>query len=546
MIKAVAQMPNIPQPFCMRDWRKTALDYDKLVFDKNADGDFMPLIWFDKTNPNTGEEVFGLPSYVGSRKRRSPGSQEGVTCISAVLGAALCGVDKKNQDGYDYVNMLQAFFNSASGENVFLNGFNLKTGSTFWYETYPNVLMTILFEIYPEPWLADCLTKVADNYVRVIEALGNEAADFNYTAFSISEMRPQYNGKWREPEAAAGYAFVLYSAYQRTRDKLYLQASQYAMKHLEESGQNPFYEIMLPWAALTAARLKAEEGISYDTEKLVNWCFDGSSACRNGWGIVRERWGDKDCHGLCGSLADWGQRWDCPNANSWPSFNSESSGYAFAANTFAVPAALVPMVRYDTRFAHDIGKWMLNLANNARLFYPGALPAKNQSCHFWDSDPYDCIAYEGLKKRFDEQSPYATGDPIRYAWGGIDLGLYGSSHIGLMASMVSKTDDEAIPLWDCLKTDTSHEAQYPTFLAYNPYDYGKLVKIEVGGEVVDVYDSVSGEFLLESVTGAVNVAIPPDTARVLVYAKSGETTVNSNKLLRNGIVIAYQLEKEGA
>lgn len=40
--------------------------------------------------------TFGLPSYLGDphRTAASAGSQEGITCMGAVLGATLVGVDK--------------------------------------------------------------------------------------------------------------------------------------------------------------------------------------------------------------------------------------------------------------------------------------------------------------------------------------------------------------------------------------------------------------------------------------------------------------------
>ena len=513
MIKAVSAMPKIPQPFDMRNWRKTALDYDRLIFDEHAEGDFMPLIWFDEMK--NGEKTFGLPSYINSRKRRAPGTQEGINCIAAVLGASLCGADKQKQNGHDYVAMLKPYF---SDEDVFLNSFGQKTGGTFWYETYPNVLMSMMYDLYPQQWLYDCLLKVADQYVRVIEALGGENADFNYTSFSMSEMKPVYNGKWREPEAAAGYAFVLYTAYKRSKNPKYLSACKCAMNYLENTNDNPFYEIMLPWASLVAARLNAEEGTNYNISKLVNWCFEGDSACRKGWGVVRERWGWADCHGLCGSLVDWGQRWDMPFAENLPSYISDLSGYAFAANSFSLPAALVPIVKYNPAFARDMGRWMLNLANNARLFYPSAHSPKGQSCRFWDCDPYDCIAYEGLKKKFDEQSPYATGDPIRYAWGGIDLGLYGSSHVGLMASLIGKTSDEKILLIDCGKTDTAAD-RAPAYLLYNPYDEQREVTFEIGAQSAELYNIESGELVCKVENGAAKVAVKGDSALVLEVRK---------------------------
>ena len=42
-IPQVERMPNIPQPFKMRDWRQTAIDLDAYAFDLNAKGPHMPL-----------------------------------------------------------------------------------------------------------------------------------------------------------------------------------------------------------------------------------------------------------------------------------------------------------------------------------------------------------------------------------------------------------------------------------------------------------------------------------------------------------------------
>jgi hypothetical protein len=98
-----------------------------------------------------------------------------------------------------------------------------------------------------------------------------------------------------------------------------------------------------------------------------------------GSGSVAETWGGFDAHGLCGSVTDGG-------------------GYAFTMNTFSQAAPLVPLVRYDDRYARAIGKWMLNASNAARLFYPTSVPATNQSSPGWNGDPAGCVAYEGLHK----------------------------------------------------------------------------------------------------------------------------------------------------
>src|SRR5271157_1706775 len=58
-IPRVQQMPNLPQPFKMRDWRQLARDYDALVFDINARGEYLPLVWINKSHINYGEDTFG-------------------------------------------------------------------------------------------------------------------------------------------------------------------------------------------------------------------------------------------------------------------------------------------------------------------------------------------------------------------------------------------------------------------------------------------------------------------------------------------------------
>jgi len=46
-------MPNLPHPYELRDWRQVALDYDQLVFDVHAKGDFLPFIWWDESQTNS-------------------------------------------------------------------------------------------------------------------------------------------------------------------------------------------------------------------------------------------------------------------------------------------------------------------------------------------------------------------------------------------------------------------------------------------------------------------------------------------------------------
>jgi hypothetical protein len=439
---------------------------------------------------------------------------------------------------------------------------------------------------------------------------------------------------------------------------------------------NPLYEVLLPYAVITAARLNAEEGRNYEVGKLLNWCFEPgpSPQARPHWGVILGNWNGLDVYGLTGSATDGG-------------------GYAFAMNTFQYAGTLAPLCRYDPRYARDLGKWLLNLANAARLFYPNAHDAGHQSSHAWASkhDPKSVLAYEGLRKwkrgcevasadyrtaagtitrgsyvsthyyrdkpldvqvleeagpsddvhldhtwefklpaaqerylivaaeqmsngsdrsafRFSYSSdpdgpfreafditnsaqpyaaelppalhgklyvrvkstdrapgrvpparlkvdamaisycsdtgPFAQGDEIvsfvdlvksctvplvlyRPEAATTDLGLYGSSHVGMLGGIVKPTNVEKILQWDLRKTDFLGASAEPTFLYYNPHAAEKRVALDLGPKARDVYDAVSNTLLLRNVNGRARFAVPPDAARVLVIVPPGAKVVQA-------------------
>jgi beta-1,4-mannooligosaccharide phosphorylase len=50
------------------------------------------------------------PPYYGDSWLDADGTQEAVGQIASVVGATLVGIDKSNQDGIDYVDMLRTFY----------------------------------------------------------------------------------------------------------------------------------------------------------------------------------------------------------------------------------------------------------------------------------------------------------------------------------------------------------------------------------------------------------------------------------------------------
>jgi hypothetical protein len=240
---------------------------------------------------------------------------------------------------------------------------------------------------------------------------------------------------------------------------------------------------------------------------MMSWIFDGGSQVRDGWGVMTERWGGYDVHGLMGSVIDNG-------------------GYAFAMNTFSAFGALAPVARYDTRYARDIGKWMLNAANNSRLFYADSLPAEQLG------DPQHVIPYEGLRKTFNGQTPYASGDPTVYSWGNTDFSLYSGTYAGLLGGLIQLTNVKGILQLDCLKTDYFHNQAYPTYLYYNPYPMDQAVEItDLGSNQVDLFNTVTGQFVARNVSDRAMIPLSGDHAAVIVVVPSGgKLELKDNKI----------------
>ena len=138
-IDRVESMPDSPASYVMRDWRQVARDYDSLVFDFTASGEYLPLIRWDTSRRHFDLDTFFLPSYVGDY-RQQPGSQEAINVLAALLGATLVGIDKSSQHGYNWVLMAKQFFNVDDSQRVVLNNIGGRSGGSFWYEIYPAIL----------------------------------------------------------------------------------------------------------------------------------------------------------------------------------------------------------------------------------------------------------------------------------------------------------------------------------------------------------------------------------------------------------------------
>jgi hypothetical protein len=340
-----------------------------------------------------------------------------------------------------------------------------------------------------------------------------------------------------QQDAAGGHAYVLYCAYKKFGDQKYLEGARSSIEALLNQKESRFYEIFMPFGAYTAAALNAETGSNYDVKKLIDWTFDGctSSTGRTGWGVIAERWGDYDVHGLQGSITDGG-------------------GYAFLMNSFAMAWPLVPMVKYDNRYACAMGKWMLNVTNAARLCYPYEIDDEHQFLAAKKEMSKNVIAYEGIRKTDDYGktelkgvSPVALGDGPKWTEGQPDVSmfsLYSSAQSGIFGSIVKKTNVDQILQLDCNATDFYQQHEFPTYLYFNPHESDKRVKFyHEGQDAVDLFDALTYESIVSNVTGEATFDIPAKSARLLIVIPTGKTIrKKGNTYEIDGKTIAYAYE----
>jgi hypothetical protein len=534
-IRRVALMPNLPSPFQMRNWKAVATNFDNFAFNYKLTGLYLPLIKPNNLNPNFVLPWFALPSYVGVTNYTEP---EAVTAMGAILGATLVGIDKSNQNGTNWVLMMKQFYNHTDGLNVLFNNSG-GTLSDFWYQLVPTMLFGALIDRYPatakiqtiyasgggSASMTNIFSTVANKWYGACQAMGGTATNppnFNWTGYSFGTNGPYTNGLYIEPESAGGIAWLEYMAWRcfGQTNAAFLQAADWGLQFMQNSQSNVLYDCLLPYGVLAAARMNAELGRSYDLDRFMNWCFDGDSYANPGWGIASANWGGEDVSGIADSIY---------------------SQYAFAMETFQWAGALTPVARYNQTYAHDIGKWQLNLANSMRLFYAGYQPLSNQSSTNWLSGTNDFISYEGLRQYWNGANLYACGDALRSGWAGTDYGVYGAAYAGFLGAIVDSTTDPAVLQLDLLATDFFKDAAYPTYLYYNPYSSNCVFGVNYGSGTNDLLDVVSERFLATNVTGATTLSLPPDGAAVVVVVPSAAAVgTQGNRMYANGVIVDYQ------
>lgn len=542
-VERIELMPTMPSPYKILDWKEKAICFDSYVFDFDTRVGDIPLIWLDSAKRNLPQTTFGLYTAIDD-SRQGPHHNNGefhesLNSLAAILGAGLVGIDKTNQNGYNFVKMSQNYFNSDNGWNIVMNNTNADVallgggyGRDWWYDVFPNVLYYAVCDVFPGVEGADAIQRtIAEQFVKADSVLNG---NYNYSYFDYAQMKGMVNHIPAQQDAAGGHAYVLYAAYQKYGDPRYLQHAKSAVEAVLSQKESRFYEILLPMTAIVASRLNAEQGTDYDVKKIIDWTFDGcqNPDARYGWGVIAERWGDYDVYGLQGSIIDGG-------------------GYAFLMNSIKLTWPLVPMVKYEPQFATAIGKWMLNNVNACRLFFPAEIDDKHQWLPEMKGLTNDLVAYEGLRKTdcYGKESlkgiePVALGDGPNWTPQNPAesmFSLYSTSPVGIFGAMVSETSEQGILRLDCNVTDFYADKPYPVYLYYNPFDVKKVINYYSKASV-DLFDIVSKKYVAQNQLGEFKIELPAGVSSVIVELPAGTSLTRDGKQLitADNHIISYK------
>jgi len=345
-VPAVERMAALPEPLDVRDWRALALRYYSMVFDPSATGGGFPACQLDATN-----HTFRLKSYLGNDEFQ----RESMTCLGAVIGMRLAGLDPRSWKAVDLAEACNAWFDPELGFYRHEPGQRDRIVHADIYGYWPAVLGMLLADLWPDDAV---FVRQRDRAIATFDAIAQSCGcpsqpNFDVLGWDFGASRP--NGR-PEPmnrlSHAPTVAWALMVGASLHGDPALAERARAALAWQFRQQRGRYEMTFLP-VAVTAARLNrlpggAEHPLDLDAAlrvffgeypaDITTWCITSGTRC-----------GGLTCDGLDG--ARWGG----------------GGFYAFSMGSLQGPAWLIPMVRYDPRYARAVAKYALHAANSARL-----------------------------------------------------------------------------------------------------------------------------------------------------------------------------------
>jgi hypothetical protein len=201
-LEKVNKMTDFPEPYKMLDWQEKTKNFDKIIFNFQLGVQGKTFIWLDTSHRNFPQTTFGLYTVIDD-VRQGPDVNNGefheaINSLGALMSAGLVGIDKTNQDGYNYVKMIQNYFNADNGWNIMMNNTSPEVamqgggyGRDWWYDVFPNVLFFAVSDLFQNVERADSLQRIiADQFFKADSVLDG---NYDFSFFDYSRMQGKHN-----------------------------------------------------------------------------------------------------------------------------------------------------------------------------------------------------------------------------------------------------------------------------------------------------------------------------------------------------------------
>ena len=488
MLNPLPEFPDRPQAQPM-DWGAVARAFDHFVMNPEN------RVRFHTASRDSAFTAFLEDGRYGAHHH------ELTTFGPIALGKALLG-----QDVSELARSLRQFYDPQ--QRIFLNSPG-QPRVEWWYLMNVNALAAQLIRAalmdapeFVERWHASA--------ERLIELARRVFYDFNDQGYDfISGTAWTDRHEYRQPDAIAAYSYLMLLAHSAFGDPLFLEEARAAIYRYLAFEENPWYEIPSGAMGAAAAAHLAALGDPVDVDKAVRFALDPHAA------LVTGAWNGQEVNGL---------------ARGWRHAKPES---AYSMESLVLLPYLLPAARRVPALAARFGRYALNAAANARLFYTGCAPHESRP----DLEP--SVAYERLYQEHAGRSPYAAGDFAGHK------SIYGGAYALWWAALIQPTGDPYLLRLDLTRTDFLTPDAHPAFLYYNPYPEEKVVRhplpeSALNARIWDVYDLTEHRITQQGAAGSAEIALPPLGARIITTLPVPTRLQREGpRLLADGLVVDW-------
>jgi hypothetical protein len=422
------------------------------------------------------------------------------------LGPIALGEVLRNGDDAGLARSLSDYYNERAG--IFVNTPN-QDRIEMWYLMYALSLAAHIIR----KRRADDEVAVGRlrRSVRTLIAVAHQLDyDFNHQGYDFAEGTAWTRRDiYRQPDAVAGYAYLMLLAHEFLGDTDYRGEAEVAMDRYLSMTANPWYEVPDVAMGVTASARLSALGTACDTWKAVEFLLDPDA------GLAVGEWGGHEVTGLY---------------RGWRHSKPES---VYSLESFMALPYILSSVRYQPELARIVGAYALHISSHAHLFYSEYLDGRESR-----GDLTPVVAYERLYKYYDGSHAYASGDVAGHK------SIYGGSYALWWAALAAQTSDPYILELDLVSSDFLVPGGWPTCLYYNPHDTSRTVSIDRGScELYDLNEHrvLAGGRNHRQEDHSASLDIPPGGARVVAeIPRNGTHRVSGGVLTVDGVPVDFR------